>query len=65
MIQMEGLTYSEPFSLESRLLFLGAFYRRSPDCKTHVVTDGNLVTGQNPASSADTAKEVLSVALNH
>ncbi len=39
-VQMEGLTYSEPFSLESQLLSLGAFYSRSPYYKTHVVIDG-------------------------
>ncbi len=63
-VQMEGLTYAVPFLLESQLLNLGAFYGRSPDYQTHVVTDGNLVTGQNPASSADTAKSVLCLALN-
>ena len=51
-------------SAESQLLSLGAFYSRSPDYKTHVVTDGNLVTGQNPASSVDTAKAVKSIACN-
>jgi len=62
-VQMEGLTYSVPFLLESQLLTLGAFYSRSPDYKSHVVTDGNLVTGQNPLSSADTAKQLLSIAV--
>lgn len=63
-VQMEGLTYSVPFLLESQLLSFGAFYGRSPNYKTYVVTDGNLVTGQNPASSADTASAILSVAHN-
>ena len=63
-VQLEGLTYLVPFLLESQLLSLGAFYSRSPDYKSHVVTDGNLVTGQNPASSVDTAKAVKSIACN-
>lgn len=61
-VEMEGLTYMVPFLLESQLLSLGAYYSRSPDYKTHVVVDGNLVTGQNPASSVDTANKVLSIA---
>ncbi len=63
-VQMEGLTYNEPFLLESQLLSLGAFYSRAPDNTSHVVVDGKLVTGQNPASSDNTAKDLLSVARN-
>ena len=63
-VQQEGLTYQVPFLLESELLSLGAYYSRSPDSKTHVVTDGNLVTGQNPTSSEDAAKEILLLAHN-
>ena len=63
-VQLQGLTSLVPFLPESQLLSLGAFYSRSPDYKTHVVTDGNLVTGQNPASSAETAKAVKSMARN-
>ena len=30
-----------------------------PDWAPHVVSDGQLITGQNPASSASTAKRLL------
>lgn len=62
-VHMKGLTYTVPFLPESQLLSLGAFYSRSPDYKSHVVTDGNLLTGQNPASSTSSAQELLSIAV--
>ena len=34
-------------------------YSKGPDWKPHVVIDGTLVTGQNPASSAAAAQAVL------
>ena len=37
----------------------GARYSRGPDWHPYVVTEGSLVTGQNPASSAPAAEEVL------
>ena len=37
----------------------GAVYTRGPDWKPHVVTDGLLVTGQNPASSEEAAQALL------
>jgi putative intracellular protease/amidase len=61
-VQMEGLSYEVPLFLETKLLSLGAFYSRSPDSTSHVIVDGKMVTGQNPASSANTAKELLSIA---
>ncbi|WP_338867848.1 type 1 glutamine amidotransferase domain-containing protein [Myxococcus stipitatus] len=50
-----------PFALETRLRELGARYESGPLWGSFTVRDGRLVTGQNPASSADTAREVLRV----
>jgi putative intracellular protease/amidase len=53
------LTDTVPFALETRLRELGGKYERGPNWSSFVVRDGNLVTGQNPQSSAQTAREVL------
>jgi putative intracellular protease/amidase len=53
-----------PFLLELKLISLGALYTKGPDFTSYVVTDGNIITGQNPASSAETAKQLLSLARN-
>ena len=60
----EGLAFTMPYLLESQLLSLGAFYSRSANHSSHVVIDGNLVTGQNPASSIDTANKIKVLAYN-
>jgi putative intracellular protease/amidase len=57
-----GLNEKTPFLLESRLVTMGALYSKGPDFVSHVVEDGNIVTGQNPASSVETAKRVLDLA---
>lgn len=48
-----------PFLLETRLRQLGADFIASGNWQEHTVTDGNLVTGQNPQSSRSTAQAVL------
>ncbi|PTL83892.1 type 1 glutamine amidotransferase domain-containing protein [Vitiosangium sp. GDMCC 1.1324] len=48
-----------PFPLETRLRELGARYERGPMWGSFAVRDGRLITGQNPASSAAAAREVL------
>ncbi|GAB7039547.1 MULTISPECIES: type 1 glutamine amidotransferase domain-containing protein [Catenuloplanes] len=48
-----------PWWVESRLRDLGAVIAAGPAWSSTVVTDGNLITGQNPQSSADTARAVL------
>jgi putative intracellular protease/amidase len=53
------LTDVVPFPLEDELLANGANYSKSSDWYAYVVTDGNLITGQNPASSAAVAEAVL------
>lgn len=53
------LTDVVPFLLETELQMKGGNYSKGPDWQSHVVTDGNLVTGQNPASSEAAARAVL------
>jgi putative intracellular protease/amidase len=53
------LTDIVPFLLENELQALGANYSKSSDWHPYIVTDGNLITGQNPASSEEAAKAVL------
>lgn len=48
-----------PFLVEDMLVEKGGRYSKGPDWQAHVVTDGKLVTGQNPASSAAAAQAVL------
>jgi putative intracellular protease/amidase len=54
-----GLTEVVPFLVEDMLTENGARYSRGDDWSSHVTTDGNLVTGQNPQSSVAAAKALL------
>jgi len=54
-----GLTKIVPFSVEDMLEANGGLYEKGPDWGSYVVVDGNLVTGQNPASSAAAAMALL------
>jgi putative intracellular protease/amidase len=54
-----GLVDVVPFLVESELQKLGAHYSKGPDWASHVVVDGQLVTGQNPGSSEASAKAVI------
>lgn len=54
-----GLTPIVPFALESKLIELGGKYERGPKWGAFALRDGNLVTGQNPASSSKVAKLVV------
>jgi putative intracellular protease/amidase len=49
--QAAGLTGVVPFLLEDMLRKNGANFSKGADWKPHVLTDGLLITGQNPASS--------------
>jgi putative intracellular protease/amidase len=53
-----GLTKIVPFLLEARLTLLGALYSKGESYLSHVVADGNLITGQNPASSSAVARKI-------
>jgi putative intracellular protease/amidase len=57
--EIAGLTKKVPFLLETRIRELGAKYERGVDFQPFAVRDGNLVTGQNPASSEMVANLVL------
>ncbi len=54
-----GLRDVVPFLLEDMLKTNGGAYEKGPDWKPFVVRDGNLITGQNPASSEAAARELL------
>jgi len=54
-----GLTAVVPFLVEDLLKENGGNYSKGPDWGPYVVTDGNLITGQNPASSAPAAVALL------
>ncbi|MDW8848317.1 type 1 glutamine amidotransferase domain-containing protein [Erwinia sp. P7711] len=54
-----GLTNVVPFLVEDVLKSLGANYEKTSDWGVYTLTDGHLVTGQNPASSAAAAEELL------
>ncbi|MGP3979583.1 type 1 glutamine amidotransferase domain-containing protein [Streptomyces sp. KR80] len=48
-----------PYLVESRLRELGAVIDAGPAWTSKVVVDGNLITGQNPQSSVETAQQVI------
>lgn len=54
-----GLAEVVPFLLETRLRELGGRYESVADFQPFAIADGRLVTGQNPASSALTARLTL------
>jgi len=54
-----GLTDIVPFLVEDELKKNGGDYSKAADWRPYVVTDGNLITGQNPASSASVAQALL------
>jgi len=54
-----GLTKIVPFLVENELINLGATFSKVKNWGVHVVTDGLLITGQNPASSGPTAKVLI------
>lgn len=54
-----GLVDVVPFSVEDSLKENGGRYSQGEDWASYVTTDGNLITGQNPASSADAARALL------
>ena len=53
------LTKIVPFLVEDMLVKNGGVYSKGADWQSYVVTDGKLITGQNPASSAAAAKAVV------
>ncbi len=55
------LTKVVPFLVEDELLRLGAIFEKKADWQPFVITDGRLITGQNPASSTSAAQALLKV----
>lgn len=53
------LTEVVPFLLESKLTERGAEFTKAPNFEPHVVKSDRLVTGQNPASAAGVAEQML------
>jgi putative intracellular protease/amidase len=53
------LTDVVPFLLEDEIKKLGGNYSKGPDWGSFVLKDGLLITGQNPASSAEAARLLL------
>jgi putative intracellular protease/amidase len=59
------LTRVVPFLVEDELMRLGAIFEKVRNWGPFSVVDGRLITGQNPASSTVTAKNLLSVLAAH
>jgi len=54
-----GLTQIVPFLVEDELIAKGGIYSKGADWSSYVVTDGLLITGQNPTSSTEAAEELI------
>lgn len=54
-----GLLDAVPFLVEDMLRDKGGMFTRSGDWRSHVVSDGLLLTGQNPASAGPAARALL------
>lgn len=54
-----GLVDVVPFLVEDELKHLGGVYSKAADWEVFVQVDGHLITGQNPASSASAASQLL------
>jgi putative intracellular protease/amidase len=53
------LTHVVPFLVEDELKRLGGIFEKAPNWQSFVITDGRLITGQNPASSTAGAQALL------
>jgi putative intracellular protease/amidase len=54
-----GLTDVVPFLVEDMLVKNGGVYSKAADWQPYVITDGLLITGQNPASSEPAAHALM------
>jgi len=50
-----------PFELETALTRQGAIFHKAAPWQAHSIADGNLVTGQNPASAKGVAEKMLAL----
>lgn len=55
------LTHVVPFLVEDELKRLGGLYEQKPNWEPFHITDGRLITGQNPASSKGGAEALLAL----
>ncbi len=53
-----GFDKDVPYVVENELVVRGASYSKAADWHEHVVIDGQLITGQNPASALGVAKVI-------
>ena len=58
--QAVGLTDIVPFLVQDELVAKGGLYEKGPDWGEFVLTDGLLITGQNPGSSSLAARKLVS-----
>jgi putative intracellular protease/amidase len=56
-----GLTKVVPFLVEDEVMSLGATFSKVKNWGVHTVADGQLITGQNPASSGPAARLLLEI----
>jgi putative intracellular protease/amidase len=56
-----GLTKAVPFLLENRMKELGGKFEKGQDFKPFIVSDGLLITGQNPKSALPAAEKVVEI----
>jgi putative intracellular protease/amidase len=54
-----GLTKVVPFLVEDELMRLGAIFSKVKNWGVHTIVDGQLITGQNPASSGPAARVLI------
>jgi putative intracellular protease/amidase len=54
-----GLTKVVPFLVEDELMRLGAIFTKVKNWDVHTIVDGQLITGQNPASSGPAARVLI------
>ena len=55
------LTHVVPFLVEDELKRLGGLFEKAPNWQSFAITDGRLITGQNPASSTAGAQALLTL----
>lgn len=63
--QAAQLTTVVPFLVEDELKRLGGLYAKGPDWSPFIQVDGDLITCQNPASSAQAARATLELLKSH
>src|SRR5215472_399549 len=59
--RVTGLTNVVPFLVEDELKAKGGIFSKAADWQPYVLTDGLLITGQNPASSGPGAQALIEV----